>query len=147
MSHGGFINWIGFKTRPEMEGTVYEGKWAEEAPTEEIFELLEGWEQEVQDMVQVRCFRPQSQVYLAKSPWFQCVEKPTRWVVNMIANLPFSVRGRVAILGDAVSTICDVPRFLTAELIFAGACNGDTPRRRCWAEYRSTSTIPVFEMF
>ncbi|EPS95228.1 hypothetical protein FOMPIDRAFT_1054391 [Fomitopsis schrenkii] len=83
VSHGNFINWIGFKTRPEMEGTVYEGKWAEEAPTEEIVELLEGWEQEVQDMV-------------------QCVERPTRWVVNMIAGLPFSVRGRVAILGDAV---------------------------------------------
>ena len=36
-----------------MEGTVYEGKWAEEAPKEEILELFEGWEQEVQDMLQV----------------------------------------------------------------------------------------------
>ena len=39
-----------------MEGTVYEGKWAEEAPKEEIVELLDGWEQEVQEMTQVRSF-------------------------------------------------------------------------------------------
>jgi len=83
VSHGGFINWIGFKTRPEMEGTLYEGKSAEEAPKEEILELFDGWEKEVQDMT-------------------QCVEKPTRWVINMISGLPFSVRGRVALLGDAV---------------------------------------------
>ena len=38
----------------------------------------------------------------------QCVEKSTRWAVNMIAGLPFSARDRVAILGDAVSAACTV---------------------------------------
>lgn len=60
VSHGGFINWIGFKTRPEMEGTLYEGKSAEEAPKEEILELFDGWEKEVQDMTQVRRTRDES---------------------------------------------------------------------------------------
>lgn len=45
----------------------------------------------------------------------ECVEKSTRWVVNMIAGLPFSVRGRVAILGDAVSVTRDL-QFFTSYL-------------------------------
>lgn len=49
-----------------MEGTVYEGKWAEEAPNEEIIELLEGWEQEVQDMVQVRPAANYGGVFLSR---------------------------------------------------------------------------------
>ncbi|KAH9920776.1 uncharacterized protein B0H18DRAFT_1086308 [Fomitopsis serialis] len=81
VSHGGFINWIGFKTRPEMEGTIYEGKSAEEAPKEEIWSSSTAGRKRVHS---------------------QCVEKPTRWVINMISGLPFSVRGRAALLGDAV---------------------------------------------
>ena len=43
-----------------MEGTIYEGKSAEEAPKEEILELFDGWEKEVQDMTQVRRVRDES---------------------------------------------------------------------------------------
>ncbi|KZT13311.1 FAD/NAD(P)-binding domain-containing protein [Laetiporus sulphureus 93-53] len=83
VSHGSFITFIGFKTRPEAEGTTYEGKWVQSVPKQELLDLLTDWEREVQEML-------------------ECVEDPSRWAIHMIADLPFSVSGRVALLGDAV---------------------------------------------
>ncbi len=39
--------------------------------------------------------------------WWQCVGKPTIWAIHVIEDLPYSVHGRVAIMGDAVSSTTD----------------------------------------
>ncbi|KAI0915573.1 hypothetical protein AcV5_003758 [Taiwanofungus camphoratus] len=82
VSHGSFINFIGFSTLGK-EGAAYEGKWVQEMPKEDLVKHYVGWEREVQEML-------------------QCVEESSRWAIHMVISLPFSVSDRVALLGDAM---------------------------------------------
>lgn len=54
ISHAKVINFVGFCTLPEKEGSVYEGKIMEESTQEELLEYFVGWEDAVQQLVQVR---------------------------------------------------------------------------------------------
>ncbi|OSX60641.1 hypothetical protein POSPLADRAFT_1116951, partial [Postia placenta MAD-698-R-SB12] len=57
VSHGSFINFIGFKSYPDAEGSTYPGgKWVQDASVDELRDLFVGWEGEVQEMLQVRLF-------------------------------------------------------------------------------------------
>lgn len=54
ISHAKVINFVGFCTVPEKEGTVYEGKIMEERTRAELLEYFVGWDDEVQQLIQVR---------------------------------------------------------------------------------------------
>ncbi|TBU59381.1 hypothetical protein BD310DRAFT_1010505 [Dichomitus squalens] len=83
ISHGKYLNFVGFVTIPDGEGTVYPHKWVRDAKKEDILSAYSGWEPEVDQML-------------------SCVEKPTIWAIHVMEDLPFSVYGKVAIIGDAV---------------------------------------------
>ncbi|CDO69443.1 hypothetical protein BN946_scf184817.g3 [Trametes cinnabarina] len=83
ISHGKYLNWIGFVTIPGGEGTTYPRKWVVDATQQEVVAHFAGWEPEVDEMLQL-------------------VEKPTLWAIHVVQNLPFSVCGAVALVGDAV---------------------------------------------
>ncbi|EMD35854.1 hypothetical protein CERSUDRAFT_106536 [Gelatoporia subvermispora B] len=83
ISHGKLINFVGFYTHPGGEGTLYEGRWVQDVPLEEVLEKYVGWEPEVEEML-------------------KCIENPSKWAIHVIESLPFSVHGQVGLLGDAV---------------------------------------------
>ncbi|KAI0637469.1 hypothetical protein C8Q77DRAFT_1086146 [Trametes polyzona] len=83
ISHGKYLNWIGFVTIPGGEGTTYPHKWVLDVPQAEVAAHYAGWEPEVGEMLEL-------------------VEKPTVWAIHVMENLPFSVSGSVALMGDAV---------------------------------------------
>ncbi|KAI0666040.1 hypothetical protein C8Q78DRAFT_995036 [Trametes maxima] len=83
ISHGKYLNWIGFVTIPGGEGSTYPRKWVLDVPKEEVIQHFSGWEPEVDQMTQL-------------------VEKPSLWAIHVIEDLPFSVSGSVALMGDAV---------------------------------------------
>ncbi|KAL1937333.1 hypothetical protein VTO73DRAFT_13846 [Trametes versicolor] len=83
ISHGKYLNWIGFVTIPGGEGATYPHKWVIDSTKEEVTAHFSGWEPEVDQMLQL-------------------VEKPTLWAIHVIENLPFAVDGCVALMGDAV---------------------------------------------
>ncbi|KAH9910665.1 uncharacterized protein BXZ73DRAFT_108668 [Epithele typhae] len=83
ISHGQYLNWIGFVTRPGKEGTEYPHKWVLDADQDHVVREFTGWEPEVDQMI-------------------ACVEDPKLWAIHDIEDLPFSVSGRVALIGDAV---------------------------------------------
>ena len=111
ISGGKYLNFVAVCREPNGDGAPYDGKWVAEAPREELLSRFTHWEPEVQQMLQVsnliqsehdsfarrlgllnwlRCRRP------------QCVKQPTRWAVHVVENLPFAVRGSIALVGDAV---------------------------------------------
>ena len=54
ISHGKYLNWIGFVTIPGGEGTTYPKKWVVDATQEEVAAHFPGWETEVNQMISVR---------------------------------------------------------------------------------------------
>ena len=54
ISHGKFLNWIGFVTVPGAEGTPYPRKWVTDADRDELVAHFTGWEPEVDEMLSVR---------------------------------------------------------------------------------------------
>lgn len=48
------MNFVGFVTEPEKEGTIWEGKTVESRTHEELVADFKGWEPEVQQLVKVR---------------------------------------------------------------------------------------------
>ncbi|KAI1794422.1 hypothetical protein LXA43DRAFT_1059245 [Ganoderma leucocontextum] len=83
ISHGKYLNLVAFVTIPDAEGTTYPHRWVIDAKKEDVLSTYSGWEPEVDQML-------------------SCVEKPTIWAIHVIEDLPYTVHGRVAIMGDAV---------------------------------------------
>nr|VWO94797.1 Mannitol 1-phosphate dehydrogenase [Ganoderma boninense] len=83
ISHGNYLNLVAFVTIPNAEGTIYPHKWVIDAKKEDAMSAYSGWEPEVAQML-------------------SCAEKPTIWAIHVIEDLPYTVHGRVAIMGDAV---------------------------------------------
>lgn len=54
ISHGKYLNWIGFVTIPGGEGTTYPKKWVIDSTQEEVTAHFSGWEPEVDQMLKVR---------------------------------------------------------------------------------------------
>lgn len=55
ISHGKYLNWIGFVTIPGGEGTTYPQKWVIDSTQDEVAAHFSGWEPEVDQMLQVCC--------------------------------------------------------------------------------------------
>ena len=53
ISHLKLINFVGFRTYAEKEGTLFDGVVMEERRQEELLELYDGWCKEVQQLIQV----------------------------------------------------------------------------------------------
>ncbi|KAH9902771.1 hypothetical protein C8Q73DRAFT_750108 [Cubamyces lactineus] len=83
ISGGKYLNFVALCREPDGDGARYEGKWVTEAPREELLSRFTYWEPEVQQML-------------------QCVQQPTRWAIHVVENLPFAVRGNIALVGDAL---------------------------------------------
>ena len=47
------VNLVAFVSWPDKVGTIYQGKMVEETSKEELFKHYEGWEEEVQQLLQV----------------------------------------------------------------------------------------------
>ena len=58
IAKGQLINVVAFCSWPDKEGTVYEGKIVEERAQEELLKQYEGWEDEVQQLLQVSIWPP-----------------------------------------------------------------------------------------
>ncbi|KAI0709996.1 FAD/NAD-P-binding domain-containing protein [Earliella scabrosa] len=82
ISGGQFLNFVALIRTPGAEGSTYSGKWVTEVPRKEIVSQLVDWEPEVQQML-------------------ECLDKPTRWAMHVVENLPSAVSGNVVLLGDA----------------------------------------------
>lgn len=54
ISHGKYLNWIGFVTIPGGEGTTYPHNWVIDSTQDEVAAHFSGWEPEVDQMLQVR---------------------------------------------------------------------------------------------
>ena len=54
ISGGTILNFAAMCRTPGGEGTPYTGSWVAQVPREELVSQLEGWEHEVQQMLQVR---------------------------------------------------------------------------------------------
>ncbi|KAF8883521.1 FAD/NAD(P)-binding domain-containing protein [Infundibulicybe gibba] len=79
---GGKIGLACFSTVASGEGTPYEGPWVKDVSKQEVLDFYASWEP---DLLQL----------------LQHLENPSRWAIHVVHPLPFSVSGRVALLGDA----------------------------------------------
>ena len=79
---------------------LYEGKATGEVTKEELVQQYEGWEDEVQQLLQVRQRAYFHILSMIHGP--QCVDRPLFWVINELKPLSISTSGRVALTGDAV---------------------------------------------
>lgn len=48
-----FVNIVAFVTKPEGEGTKYEGEWMRESSKQEVQEAYAGWEPLVMQLIEV----------------------------------------------------------------------------------------------
>ncbi|KAH9929891.1 uncharacterized protein BXZ73DRAFT_101954 [Epithele typhae] len=99
ISHGKYLNWIGFVTRPGKEGTEYPHKWVLDADQDDVVREFTGWEPEVDQMIAVPRLLLLARIADSLA---QCVEDPKLWAIHDIEDLPFSVSGGVALIGGAV---------------------------------------------
>ncbi|KAI0709994.1 hypothetical protein C8Q76DRAFT_798764 [Earliella scabrosa] len=90
ISGGKFLNFVLLSRVAGAEGSTYSGKWDVTVPREEVVSKLQGWEPEVQQML-------------------ECIDAPTRWAIHVVEDLPFAVFGNVALLGDAMHAM--LPNF------------------------------------
>ncbi|KZP08336.1 FAD/NAD(P)-binding domain-containing protein [Athelia psychrophila] len=85
LNKGALINVVAFCSDPSKEGTQYSensSEWGVAVANEELVRQYEGWEPEVAALL-------------------ECVDKPTRWAINVAQEMSTFVSGRVAVLGDA----------------------------------------------
>ncbi|KLO12920.1 FAD/NAD-binding domain-containing protein [Schizopora paradoxa] len=82
VSLGKSVNFVGFVSQPEMEGTVWEGKTVVQRTHEDVAKAYEGWEEEVEQLVKL-------------------IDSPSMWAINTLKALPIASHGPVAIIGDA----------------------------------------------
>ncbi|KZP07956.1 FAD/NAD(P)-binding domain-containing protein [Athelia psychrophila] len=85
INKGALINVVAFCSDPSKEGTQYSEnskEWVVDVPKEELLQQYEGWEPEVTAVL-------------------ECVDKPSRWAINVARQMSTYASGRVAILGDS----------------------------------------------
>jgi len=81
IAHGKMINFVAFKSQPELEGSKFNGSWVCQTEKSEFANIFRSWEPEAQAII-------------------ECVEKPLRWAIHTVKSKSF-VSGNAAILGDA----------------------------------------------
>ncbi|KAL5522589.1 hypothetical protein ACEPAG_8606 [Sanghuangporus baumii] len=82
VTKGKIINVVAFVSQPEREGTSYNNPWVTSREKSEVIAAYEGWEAEVQQLV-------------------QCMDSPSCWAIHTMKELPICTHNRVAIIGDA----------------------------------------------
>ena len=100
IANGKLINMAAPVVRPDQFGTKHDGPMTGECSPQKLLKEFEGWEDDVQALLQVRCLL----VYTESDThsFDQCVDKALFWVVNELKGLPISTFERVALVGDAV---------------------------------------------
>ncbi|KAF8558630.1 FAD/NAD(P)-binding domain-containing protein [Imleria badia] len=82
IANGSSMNVLGFVCDPSLAGTHYEGRWVSDATRDELVEYFDDFEPDARTVVKL-------------------CEKPSKWAVHVLKPLPFCVRNRVALIGDA----------------------------------------------
>ncbi|KAG7085754.1 hypothetical protein E1B28_003297 [Marasmius oreades] len=82
ISQNRVINVVAFHSKFEDFGKPWSGPEVRDATRKEVLEVYEGWESEVQELL-------------------QCIEKPTCWVIQDVNPLDSYVGRRTLLLGDA----------------------------------------------
>ncbi|KAG8216147.1 hypothetical protein J3R82DRAFT_8153 [Butyriboletus roseoflavus] len=76
------INVVVFVVDSRLAGTRHEGHWVSDGTRDELIENFENFEPDASAVIK------------------HC-EKPSKWALHVVKPLPFCVRGRVALIGDA----------------------------------------------
>ncbi|KAF8128577.1 hypothetical protein EV363DRAFT_1339980 [Boletus edulis] len=82
VAKGTMINFAAVVCDPALTGTNYEGHWMSNATRDELVEYFNDFEYDVRTLVKL-------------------CEKPSKWALHVVKPLPFCVRDRVALIGDA----------------------------------------------
>ncbi|PCH44584.1 salicylate hydroxylase [Wolfiporia cocos MD-104 SS10] len=82
IARGTIINFAAMRARYDLENTILDGPWIDDAPREELLQDFSRWEPEVQAL-------------------FQSVPRYSRWAIHTTQRLPSFVSGRIALIGDA----------------------------------------------
>jgi len=82
ISKGTLINVGATVCDPSLTGTHYEGRWVSDATRDELVEYFEDFEPDARAVINL-------------------CEKPSKWALHVVKPLPFCVRNRVALIGDA----------------------------------------------
>ncbi|KAJ7747330.1 FAD/NAD-P-binding domain-containing protein [Mycena metata] len=76
ISQGNIVNFVAFASDLNKKNTAYGAEWVTDCSKDEVLECFGGWERERE-------------------------EKPTKWGIHHLEELPFFVTDRVVLLGDA----------------------------------------------
>ena len=101
VSGGKFINVAAIKRVPGS-ATVYDGAWIEHTNAETVVKLFENWEPKALAVTKVRLFYITSPLREPRRPTSQAVSEPFLWAIHIVTRLPTYVKGRAALVGDAV---------------------------------------------
>lgn len=82
LAQGTQINIVAFVSDEQKAGTPFEGHWVADASPEELEEAYQDFEPDVKCLL-------------------KCAEKPSRWALHVVNELPLFTYGRVALIGDA----------------------------------------------
>ncbi|KAH6909781.1 salicylate hydroxylase [Coprinopsis sp. MPI-PUGE-AT-0042] len=82
LSNGRYTNVVAFTTDPDSEGVEWQGPLPSHATQEEMKSQYEGWEPEVQALL-------------------NCIEAPTKWAINNLNPIERFAQHRVFLAGDA----------------------------------------------
>jgi salicylate hydroxylase len=82
LAKGTLVNVVAMVCDPSLTGTHYEGRWVSDATLEEVVEYFDSFEPDARAIIKL-------------------CEKPSKWALHVVKPLPFCVRNRVALIGDA----------------------------------------------
>jgi len=86
ISQGRWINAAVNVVNHDLYGTYYDGPWVLRTTHEELAQHFVGWDDPVQDIIKL-------------------MGEPTRWVANIVPDLPTFASGRVVLMGDAAHSM------------------------------------------
>ncbi|KAH7928890.1 FAD/NAD(P)-binding domain-containing protein [Leucogyrophana mollusca] len=82
VSRGTQVNVAAFVNDPQLADKPFEGHWVTDVSEEELKGSFESFEPYIRELI-------------------ECIEKPSRWALHVVNELPLSTSGHVALLGDA----------------------------------------------
>ncbi|KAH7915887.1 hypothetical protein BJ138DRAFT_1132302 [Hygrophoropsis aurantiaca] len=82
VSMGALVNVAAFANDPQKAGTQFEGHWVAEVSEEELKCAYDNFEPHIRQLL-------------------ECCEKPSRWALHVVNELPLWTSGSVTLIGDA----------------------------------------------
>lgn len=95
------INLVAFSSRPEKEGTKYDGPWMHPVTQAALLDEFCDWEPEVNNLLKVSLFNCTIWYPLVQTA-LKLVKNPTLWAIHAVPAISSYSQGNVCILGDAV---------------------------------------------